>query len=202
MAAPMYIPSSVFGANERIVTAHIGTGERGRSDMGDFLRHGVQVAAICDVDQSHVMLAQQEINSFAQQQNSGDSQNRVDHYSDFRRILDRKDIDAVVVVTPDHWHSIPTILACESGKDVFCEKPLSLTIDEGRKMVEAARRNNRVVQTGTQQRSSENFRWACELVLNGYLGELREIQIGIPQVKFRFFNLKGEPRFDTGRRIP
>jgi predicted dehydrogenase len=202
MAAPMYIPNSVFGANDRIVTAHIGIGERGRSDMGDFLQHGVQVAAICDVDESHLRLAQQDIDGFKKQQGGKSVTGKVDHYGDFRRILDRKDIDAVVVVTPDHWHSIPTILACDAGKDVFCEKPLALTIDEGRKMVDAARRNNRVVQTGTQQRSSENFRIACELVLNGYIGQVKEIQVGIPQVKFQFFNLKGEPRFDTGKRIP
>jgi len=201
VVAPMFIPSRVFGANDRIVTAHIGTGERGRSDMGDFLNRGVQVAAICDVDASHLNLARQDIDKIKQQQGSKAITGKVDHYSDFRRILDRNDIDAVVVVTPDHWHSIPTILACDAGKDVFCEKPLALTIDEGRKMVEAARHNKRVVQTGTQQRSSEDFRLACELVLNGYIGQLKEIQISIPQVKFQFFNLKREPRFDTGQRI-
>lgn len=200
--APLYIPSTVFGANERIVTAHIGTGERGRSDMGGFLQQGATVAAICDVDSTHLSLAQSDIQESVQRQSGRRNAGKVDQYKDFRRILDRKDIDAVVVVTPDHWHSIPMILACESGKDVYCEKPLSLTVDEGRKMVQAARRNKRVVQTGTQQRSSENFRIACELVLNGYLGSIKEIQIGIPQVKFRFFNLKGEPRFDAGQRVP
>ncbi len=202
MAAPLYIPSTIFGANERIVTAHVGTGERGRSDMGGFLQRGAQVAAICDVDQSHVRLAQKDIDKVKAQQGNRAVTKKVDHYRDFRRILDRTDIDAVVVVTPDHWHSIPAILACDSGKDVFCEKPLALTIDEGRRMVDAARRNQRIFQTGTQQRSSENFRVACELVLNGYLGQLKEIQIGIPQVKFRFFDRKGEPRFDSGKRIP
>jgi predicted dehydrogenase len=201
MIAPLYIPSSVFGANERIVTGHIGTGGQGRGDMDGFLHRGAQVAAICDVDQAHLKRAQQEIDKFHQSQGNQTTTKKVDHYGDFRRLLDRKDLDAVVVVTPDHWHSIPTILACDAGKDVYCEKPLALTIDEGRQMVNAARRNDRIVQTGTQQRSSENFRTACELVLNGYLGELKEIQIGIPQVKFRFFNLPGKPRFDTGKRI-
>ncbi|MGD9853700.1 MAG: Gfo/Idh/MocA family protein [Planctomycetaceae bacterium] len=200
IAAPLYVPSTVFGANERIVTGHIGTGEQGRGDMNGFLHRGVQVAAICDVDQRHLRLARQEIDQVQASLGRRAVTKTVDEYGDFRRLLDRKDIDAVVVVTPDHWHSIPTILACDAGKDVYCEKPLSLTIEEGRKMVDAARRNKRVVQTGTQQRSSENFRIACELVQNGYLGELREIQIGIPQVKFRFFNLKGKPRFDHGER--
>ena len=200
-AAPMYVPSTAFGANERIVTGHIGTGGQGRGDMFGFLGRGARVAAICDVDQAHLRRARNELDKAKQKQGGGTAQSKTDLYGDFRRVLDRRDIDAVVVVTPDHWHSIPTILACESRKDVYCEKPLSLTIDEGRKMVEAARRNDRIVQTGTQQRSSENFRFACELVLNGYLGDLQEIQIGIPQVKFRFFNLEGKPRFDTGERI-
>lgn len=202
LAAPLYVPSTVFGANERIVAGHIGVGEQGRGDMNAFAQRGVRVAALCDVDRRHLRQARRELEQVRSALGGRAASGTVDEYGDFRRILDRRDIDAVVVVTPDHWHSIPTILACEAGKDVYCEKPLSLTIEEGRKMVDAARRNNRIVQTGTQQRSSEEFRTACELVLNGYLGELKEIQIGIPHVKFRFFHLKGKPRSDTGQRVP
>src|SRR5256885_5901224 len=85
-------------------------------------------------------------------------------YNDFRELLARKDIDAVVIATPDHWHAIPVVEACRAGKDIYCEKPLSLTIHEARVMMEAVRRHNRVFQTGSQQRSSNEFRLACELV--------------------------------------
>ncbi len=104
---------------------------------------------------------------------------------DYRRLLDRKDIDAVVVTTPDHWHALITIQACQAGKDVYCEKPLSLTVAEGRKMVDAARKHHRIVQTGSQQRSDDRFRLACELVRSGKLGKIQEVLVGIPAVNFR-----------------
>jgi predicted dehydrogenase len=107
-----------------------------------------------------------------------------DGVGDYRRLLDRKDIDAVVITTPDHWHALPTIHACQAGKDVYCEKPLSLTVVEGRRMVEAARANNRIVQTGSQQRSDDRFRLACELVRAGRLGQLKEVHVGIPGCNF------------------
>src|SRR5207244_3979720 len=88
-------------------------------------------------------------------------------YHDYRRLLERKDLDAVFIATPDHWHALQTINACEAGKDVYCEKPLSYTIHEGRKMVEAARRHNRVVQTGTQRRSSQHYAEIARLVQSG-----------------------------------
>jgi predicted dehydrogenase len=111
---------------------------------------------------------------------------------DYRRLLDRKDIDAVVICTPDHWHALTTIHACQAGKDVYCEKPLSLTIAEGRKMVEAARGHQRVVQTGSQQRSAPEFRRACELVRNGGLGKVHTILVGLPKC-----NHAGAPKPDS-----
>ena len=95
---------------------------------------------------------------------------------DFRRVLDRQDVDAVIIGTPDHWHALPTIMACQAGKDVYVEKPLALTIGEGRVMVNAARRYNRVVQMGTQQRSSTHFRDAVEYVKSGALGKIRVVK--------------------------
>lgn len=167
-AAPLFIPSSAFGANDRILTGHIGVGGMGRGNLGKFLDNAV---AVCDVDSKHAANAAKIVL---------DKKGReVAVFEDYRKLLDRKDIDAVVVSTPDHWHAITTIHACEAGKDVYCEKPLSLTINEGRRMVEAARDNKRIVQTGSMQRSSSNFRRACELVRNGYIGKVHTVHVGL-----------------------
>jgi predicted dehydrogenase len=113
-------------------------------------------------------------------------------YHDFREILKRKDIDAVVIATPDHWHAVQAVLAAEAGKDIYCEKPLSLTIQEGRAMVKAARKHKRVFQTGNMQRSYPEFRQAVELVRNGYIGDLQTIKVSVggPPVPY---NLPEEP---------
>ena len=105
-------------------------------------------------------------------------------FTDFRHLLDRKDIEGVVITPPDHWHAIPTIAACQAGKHVYCEKPLSLFVTEGRRMVEAARAHNVVVQCGSQQRSSPQFRLAAELFRSGALGTPQEVRVGIPKVNF------------------
>ena len=101
-------------------------------------------------------------------------------YGDYRQLLEDKGIDAVVITTPDHWHALMTIDACKAGKDVYCEKPLSLAIAEGRRMVNAAREHKRIVQTGSQQRSSPEFRKACMLVRNGFIGDVTDVMVGIP----------------------
>ncbi|MDB5384573.1 MAG: oxidoreductase domain protein [Planctomycetaceae bacterium] len=175
VAAPYIIPSRAFGANERIVTGHIGVGGQGTSNLKAFLSRGVDVAGLCDVDSKHLATAMQ-LTKAAGHNSEG--------YGDYRKLLDRKDIDAVVIATPDHWHCLPTIDACLSGKDVYCEKPLSLTISEGRKMVDAARQAKRIVQTGSQQRSDDKFRLACELVRSGRLGDIKEVLVGIPGSNF------------------
>jgi predicted dehydrogenase len=171
IAAPQFIPQSAFGANERIVAGFVGLGGQGRGNLNAFLGRGVAVAGLVDVDARHLAQAMK----IAQ-----DKGHKAEGFGDYRKMLERKDIDVVVITTPDHWHALPTIDACEAGKDVYCEKPLSLFITEGRKMVEAARRNNRIVQTGSQQRSADNFRRACELVRNGYIGKLQTVLVGIP----------------------
>ncbi|MFO0429628.1 MAG: Gfo/Idh/MocA family protein [Planctomyces sp.] len=171
--APYFVPAAAFGSNDRVVTGHIGTGGRGVSKLQDYMSNA---AAVCDVDQSHLAEAVKQCQSAGR---------KVDAVSDYRRLLDRKDIDAIVVATPDHWHAQTAIDAMLSGKDVYCEKPLSLTIAEGRRMVTVAREHRRIVQTGTQQRSDPKFRKAVEIVRSGKLGRLKEILVGVPNVRFR-----------------
>src|SRR3954466_7851839 len=170
LAVPYIIPRSVFGANERIVTGHVGVGGQGVSNLKNIMKLGAMAepAALCDVDKNHLDAALKVAAA-------GKNAKKCDGYGDYRAILDRKDIDAVVVSTPDHWHALVSIHACEAGKDVYCEKPLTLTVAEGRTMVDVARKHNRIVQTGSQQRSEYKgmFRLACELVRSGKLGKLQ-----------------------------
>ena len=179
-AVPYYIPASAFGANETILTGHIGVGGQGNGNLRRFSNHAV---AICDVDSERLAKAIK----------STESRGRVcEGYDDYRKLLDRKDIDAVVISTPDHWHALASIHACQAGKDVYCEKPLTLTIGEGRQMANAARDHQRIIQTGSQQRSASNFRTACELVRSGKIGKLETVLVGIPGA-----NHPGEPVPDS-----
>ena len=151
----------VQGANDRITVGLIGCGGMGRSNLQNFMRMpDVQVVAVCDVYEFNRNRA---LKMTEGQKGAGP----VAAVDDFRRVLDRKDIDAVIVATPDHWHAIPTILACEAGKDVYVEKPLSHNVVEGRKMVEAVEKHKRVLQMGTQQRSGAHFQEAVKLVRDG-----------------------------------
>jgi predicted dehydrogenase len=184
LAVPYVIPRSVAGANERIVTGHVGVGGQGVANLKSFLKLAglVEPAALCDVDQEHLAAALKVVPAA-----TANGPKTCEAYGDYRRLLDRKDIDAVVVSTPDHWHALVTIHACQAGKDVYCEKPLSLTIAEGRQMVDAARKYHRVVQTGSQQRSEYKgmYRLACELVRSGKLGTLQQALVGIPVTNFK-----------------
>lgn len=154
--------SRVLGANDRVRLGVIGTGNRGCQVLEFFLKHpDVEVSALCDVSQSTVEAA-----------NAKFVGGKAAVYSDFRKIIDRKDIDAVLIATPDHWHAIQTVSACNAGKDVYCEKPLSRTIHEGRRMVEVARRTQRVVQMGTHRRSGEAYIEAAKLIASGKLGKI------------------------------
>lgn len=171
LAAPLILPRRVFGANERITVGAIGVRNQGAGNLKRFLAAGADVAAICDVDSQ---VAASAAGIVAGQ----GPECRI--YGDYRELLDQPGIDAVVITTPDHWHALMTIDACAAGKDVYCEKPLSLTIAEGRRMVNAARQHQRIVQTGSQQRSAAEFRTACMLVRNGFIGDVQEILAGIP----------------------
>lgn len=156
---------TTVSANDKIGVGIIGCGGMGRMDLTDFQRQPeVEVRAVCDVFQP------------AAEQARKMTGNRADVYSDFRRVLDRKDIDAVVVATPDHWHALMMTLACSAGKDVYVEKPISHNVREGRLMVEAARRTNRVVQVGIQQRSGTHFQRAVEAVRDGRIGKVHFAQ--------------------------
>ncbi len=152
---------TVLGANDRIGVGLIGAGGMGQYDLKDFLRTS-QVDAIGIADPFVPNLDR------ALELTDGKAKG----FKDFRAILDNKDIQAVIIATPDHWHAIPMIMACEAGKDVYVEKPLSHTLAEGRKMVQAAAKHNRVVQVGTQQRSGEHFQKAVELVRSGKIGKV------------------------------
>lgn len=156
-------------ANDKIAIAVIGCGGQGKADLGAFLKiPEVDCLAVAEVDDQRLGEA---IRAVAESRGR-----KPDGYRDFRKILDRKDVQAVVVAAPDHWHALPTILACQAGKDVYVEKPLATSIAEGRAMVRAARRTNRIVQVGTQQRSSEHFRDAVAFVRSGELGKLRFVR--------------------------
>jgi len=160
----------VLGANDRIRVALIGCGGMGRGDLRDFLRvKNVQAVGLCDVDKAQIDRANTEVVGEAGQQVEFTTQ-------DFREVIDRDDLDAVIVATPDHWHAYPTVEACKAGKDVYVEKPLSVAVWEGRQMVDAARANDRVVQMGTQQRSGKHYRAAKDYIDSGKLGKVRLVR--------------------------
>ncbi len=174
---PSVIPARAFGANDRVRTGHIGVRNQGTNNLKELLKNkNVDVVAVCDVDSEVLAKAEKLV--------VATNKGPVRAEKDFRTLLNDKSIDAVVVTTPDHWHAIAMIEACMAGKDVYCEKPLSLFVTEGRAMVEAARKYNRVVQTGTQQRSDKRFRQAVEIVRSGLLGKIDRIRVGIPGVNF------------------
>jgi predicted dehydrogenase len=162
--------SRVLGANERIRVALIGCGGMGRADLRDFLKvKNIECVALCDVDDSQVAKTIKEIAEPAAQKPGLTTR-------DFRKVLELKELDAVIVATPDHWHALPTVMACQAGKDVYVEKPLSVAIAEGRVMVETARKHDRVVQMGTQQRSGPHYAEAVEYVKSGKLGKIRLVR--------------------------
>ncbi len=196
MTAPMFIPSSVFGANapsNRIAVACIGTGSQGMGHVNNFTQmDDVLLAAVCDVERfstnyggSHKgkelgrLPAKNRVEKYYAEKSPAGSYKGCDDYEDFRELLERKDIDAVVITTPDHWHVPISLAALAAGKDVYCEKPLTLTVSEGRILSDAVKKYDRVFQTGSQQRSDKNFRKACELVRNGRIGKITSVEVGI-----------------------
>ena len=172
---PYVIPSGVLaqpgkpGPNERIQVGHIGVGGRGTRHLADTLSNSeLEVAAVCDVDDRAVARAKKKV---------GD---RARTYKDLRKLLDDKSIDAVVIATPDHWHALSMVWACQAGKDVYCEKPACNTIEEGKAMIKAARQHKRVVQIGSQGRSQPETVKAAEYVRNGQLGTVTRISCWHP----------------------
>jgi predicted dehydrogenase len=160
--------SRVLGANDEIRLATIGVGSQGSYHTRIFSEiPGVRYVAVCDADRKHVA---DRVKFFA------DKGIKVDGYTDVRELLDRNDIDAITSATPNHWHALVTVWACQAGKDVYIEKPASHEIWEGRKMVEAARKYNRIVQIGTQKRSSEAHKEAFEWIRQGNIGKIKWVR--------------------------
>jgi len=185
-AAPYLVPASALGApgkpapSERITLGFIGTGGRGSGHVGSLLGNGgVQILAVCDANKPKADKNKQRVDARYGAAKGAPGKGCLST-SDFREVLARKDIDAVVIASPENWHALHSAMAAKAGKDVFCEKALSLTVLEGRQLCRAVRRYNTVFQIGTQQRSSRNFRYACELAQNGYLGKLKRVEVGVP----------------------
>lgn len=160
--------------SEFIRVGFIGMGGQGLSNMKSIIKHAV---AVCDVDKTHLATAKKLVEA----SNPGRT---CAAYGDYRKLLETKEIDAVLIATPDHWHTLPAVQACEAGKDVYCEKPLTLTIEEGRVLLKAARRYRRIVQTGSQQRSDAKFHAGCEMVRAGRIGKIHTVRVGLPGVNW------------------
>ena len=193
--------------SDRINLGFIGVGKQATGHLTALVRRkDVAVLAVCDVQEVRRKLAKEIIDkatsgtppkppSNPDANPNGDNPaagssgaiggtvgtpaNSTQYFNDLRELLDRKDIDAVVIATPDHWHATAAIMACRAGKDVYCEKPLTLTLREGRQVVEAARRYGRIFQVGSQQRSAKDFRFACEMVRSGRIGDLRTVAVNV-----------------------
>ena len=167
MSLPAYSWASVRGANDTIRVAVVGFGGRGGDHIGGLrglAGKNVRIVALCDVD-SRIL------NAGVEQFSKRDE--KVEGYKDIRKLLENKDVDVITTATPNHWHSLATIWAVQAGKDVYCEKPVSHNVWEGRKMVEAARKHSRIVQTGTQSRSSYAIKESIEWVRAGNLGKIK-----------------------------
>lgn len=186
IAFPTIVPSRVLGStapSNLIQVAQIGCGRIARySEFPGILRNHsmARFVAVCDVDSVRVADAKTTIEQdYAKRFGSGNYAS-LKTYADYREMLQDKSIDAVLISTPDHWHAQPAIEAALAGKDIFLQKPTSLTLREGRQMADVVKRAGRIFQLGSQQRSSVNFRLACELVRNGRIGRVREVYIGLP----------------------
>jgi hypothetical protein len=178
LAAPRFIPSAVLGADgspppsERIAVGLIGKGVMGAVHLQALLAEPrVQVLAVCDVDRQRREAAKKAVD----ERYAADPSRGCAACNDYRGLLARDDIDAVVIATPDHWHALQAADAAKAGKDVYCEKPISITIHEGRRVVEAVRRYGRVFQTGTQYRSNPTIRKVCQFVRDGGLGKIKSV---------------------------
>lgn len=196
IAVPTLISACARGRNghvapsDRVNLAIIGSGNQAMNDIRDFISDKrVQIVGVCDVNKQSTgywngkpggrEVGIKLVTDFYSQLH-GKKYNACEGFEDFREVIARKGIDAVEVVLPDHWHSIPVLMAAKAGKDIYCQKPLALTIPEGRAMVNSVNKYGVVFQTGSQQRSDENFRRVCELVRNGRIGKLQTVECGLP----------------------
>lgn len=180
LAIPQIIPSSALGKDghtapsDRIVMGAIGVGSMGTGDMKNFLRKkGVQYVAVCDVDRNHLSRAKKLVDD----KNGNKDCNM---YLDFREMLDKEKFDAMNIALPDHWHAIISVAVAEKGIDIYGQKPLARSVVESRAIVDAVEKNNIIWQTGSWQRSRANFHRAAELVINGKVGEVKYVEVGLP----------------------
>jgi predicted dehydrogenase len=195
VAAPYVVPSSVLGAHapsNRVSMGIIGMGNQATLDVPAFLESDhAQVVAVCDVNTASRGYrepsqflgrkpGQEKVNAYYAAKASSGQYKGCDAYVDFRELLARKDIDAVAIIVPDHWHAIMTVMAAKAGKDIYCEKPLSLTVAQGQAMVKAVRQHQRILQMGSHWRSSPACRRAAELVRNGRLGQIKRVLAFLP----------------------
>jgi predicted dehydrogenase len=193
---PAIVPSSVFGASapsNRINVGAIGTGRISRAhDLPGIWQYDTaRIMAVCDLDRHRAADAVTLINGYYSRQ-TGKPYDGVTPYTNYHELLANKDVDAVVISTPDHWHALIAIDAVNAGKDVYLQKPASLTIAEGRALSDAVHRSGRIFQIGSQQRSTVQFRVAAELVRNGRIGQLKTVEIGLP----------GDPSGDEEAAMP
>jgi predicted dehydrogenase len=194
--------SRYLAPSDIISLGFIGTGKQGRGLTTSFLStNQVRIAALSEVYQAKAQLTLDRIKTHYEKNSQLGAFSDIPVYQDFRELLNRKDIDAVVIATPDHWHAAMAVRAAEAGKDIYCEKPLSLTVREGRAMVNAARKHKKVFQTGSMQRSWPEFRQTAELIRNGYIGEVKSIKVnvGAPPIAYNLAEEKLPEGLDWGK---
>ncbi|MDR1897651.1 MAG: Gfo/Idh/MocA family oxidoreductase [Prevotellaceae bacterium] len=190
VAAFTILPRHVLGGknfvapSDQINLGMIGCGAQGRWTLGPTFAKRANLIAASDCESRRLQATQELIENETKKANR--PYKGFKQYADYKELLARKDIDAVIIATPDHWHAVMTIEACRAGKDVYVEKPMSHSLVEGRAMVNAVKKYNRVLQVGNMQRSWRNFRHACELVRNGYIGQIKEIKVAVgpPPIKY------------------
>lgn len=194
----MIVPRRVLGGpgfvapSDKITLGFIGCGKQSGGLQRNFLNTDAQIVAASDVYQDKLQTFVGNAEKWYADKADKAKYNGVKSYDDFRELLARKDVDAVVIAMPDHWHAAAAVRAAEAGKDIYCEKPLSLTVQEGRAMVDATRKHKRVFQTGSMQRSSPEFRQAAQLVQSGAIGEVKRVVVGVGGPP-RPWDLTGEP---------
>ncbi|MBN2317057.1 MAG: Gfo/Idh/MocA family oxidoreductase [Sedimentisphaerales bacterium] len=193
VVAPYVVPSLVLGASNRLTMGMIGLGSMGMRHVKGFLEeYDCRIIAVCDVDADRRRAAVQEINKKY-------GNNDCSQYNDFRELIARGDVDTLCIAVPDHWHAVLALVGIRAGKDIYGEKPLGLTIAEGRAIVEAVNRYQCVWQTGSWQRSTDHFRFACELVRSERIGKLRRVDVGIgpgfktPEIKETLYKIDPQP---------
>lgn len=183
LSLPNIVPASAFGANDKITIGCIGVGGMGTMNMQNFLKlDGCRVVAVCDTYKDRQEKAKNLVDT--QYGDKGCA-----NFGDYRELIARKDIDAVMIAVQDHWHALVATAAAAAGKDLYCEKPMGVSVADGQVILKAIRRHKRVFQAGTWQRSDRKFRHACELARNGYLGKVHTVQVSAPGPQY-------QPKYD------